>query len=148
MLVLITLACAEPEPAQKPASVAQKEAAPKAEAAPAAAPKPAAAEARSVTAAGLKTELDAKKVPVLVDVRTPGEYGGGHVPGAKSIPIDELPSRVSELEAFKTGPVYVICASGGRSARGAALLSSQGFDAVNVSDGTSAWVAAGFPVER
>jgi rhodanese-related sulfurtransferase len=103
---------------------------------------------RNVTASQLKAALDAKSVPLLVDVRTTSEFEGGHVPGAKNIPIDELGGRVSELAAFHNGPIYVICASGGRSARGAALLATQGYDAVNVSDGTSGWVAAGLPVEQ
>lgn len=41
----------------------------------------------------------------LVDVRTSGEYRTGHVPGARSIPLNELPERLSELE--KDTPAFV-----------------------------------------
>ncbi len=58
-------------------------------------------------------DADAAGVNV-VDVREPGEYVAGHVPGARLVPMGQLPSRVDELRA--DGPVYVVCASGGRSA--------------------------------
>lgn len=41
----------------------------------------------------------------LIDVRTPGEYRAGHVPGARLIPLNELPERLSELE--KDTPAFV-----------------------------------------
>jgi rhodanese-related sulfurtransferase len=44
--------------------------------------------------------------------------------------------------------VVLVCASGGRSARAAQMLSEQGVRAVNVLGGTNAWVAAGLAVER
>jgi rhodanese-related sulfurtransferase len=45
-------------------------------------------------------------------------------------------------------PVHIICQSGGRSARATATLTAHGYDAVNVEGGTSAWIAAGNPVDR
>ena len=50
---------------------------------------------------------------VVVDVREPGEYVAGHVPGAVLMPMGQLPTRLSEIP--KGLPVYVICASGNRS---------------------------------
>lgn len=49
----------------------------------------------------------------VVDVREPFEYVGGHVPGARLVPVGQLPSRVRELPRDER--VYVICASGNRS---------------------------------
>ena len=86
-------------------------------------------------------------VPVLVDVRTKGEFDGGHVPGALHIPLQELGARVGELEPWRDGPVYLICQSGGRSASAQGMLIEAGFAAVNVLGGTGAWKAAGYPVE-
>lgn len=80
----------------------------------------------------------------VIDVREPAEYVGGHVPGAVSIPMGRLPSRTSELDHSR--PVYVICASGGRSGAMADYLARAGFDARSVAGGTSAWIAAGRPV--
>jgi rhodanese-related sulfurtransferase len=81
---------------------------------------------------------------LVVDVREPDEYTAGHVPGAVNIPLGVLPVRTGELP--KNGRVFVVCASGGRSAQGAQLLSSAGLDAVNVLGGTGAWTRAGHPV--
>ncbi|MGO4340558.1 rhodanese-like domain-containing protein [Phycicoccus sp. Soil748] len=80
----------------------------------------------------------------VIDVREPGEYVGGHVPGAVLMPMGQLPSRTSELDRTRT--VYVICASGNRSGAMTDYLAHSGFDALSVAGGTSAWVSAGRPV--
>jgi rhodanese-related sulfurtransferase len=105
------------------------------------------ATSRNIDVAELSASLAAGNVPVLVDVRTPGEYASGHVAGAVNIPVDELAGRLQELEQFRQGDVYLICRSGGRSARAAASLTASGFDTVNVEGGTAAWIGAGLPVE-
>ncbi len=80
----------------------------------------------------------------VIDVREPGEYLSGHVPGARLLPMGQLASRLSELDREQT--VYVVCASGNRSKSMASLLAQQGFDTVNVAGGTSAWIQSGRPV--
>ena len=80
----------------------------------------------------------------VIDVREPMEYVSGHVPGAVLIPMGQLPARVGEVP--NDGPVYVVCASGNRSHAVAEFLVHQGYDAVNVSGGTQAWVRSGRPV--
>lgn len=113
-------------------------------------PAPAAAPAvavRSIDVAALKQAKDAGTVPVLVDVRTPGEFASGHVPGAQNIPLDTLSGKMAELEAWKSGEVYVICQSGGRSAQASSSLAKAGFHTVNIQGGTAAWKAAGYPTE-
>jgi len=82
----------------------------------------------------------------VVDVREPGEYAGGHVPGATLAPMGELPSRLTELP--KDRPVYVICASGNRSLSMTSVLIRAGHDAYSVSGGTGAWAHAGHPIAR
>jgi rhodanese-related sulfurtransferase len=84
--------------------------------------------------------------PVIIDVREPFEYVSGHAPAAASIPLGELVARVEELDRDDT--VYVICESGGRSAQAVEWLNTQGFDAVNVEGGTSAWRNSGLPVKK
>jgi len=81
---------------------------------------------------------------VVVDVREPVEYVGGHVPGATLVPMGELTSRLFELP--KDGPIYLICASGNRSLSTARYLVRAGYDAHSVIGGTSAWARAGHPV--
>ncbi|MCO4744805.1 MAG: rhodanese-like domain-containing protein [Proteobacteria bacterium] len=102
---------------------------------------------RNVDVAQLKADLDAGKVPMLVDVRTAGEYAGGHVPGAVNIPVDQIAKRTSEITVDDGAEVYLICKSGGRSASAASTLSGLGFATVNVSGGTGAWIGAGNAVE-
>lgn len=84
--------------------------------------------------------------PVIIDVREPFEYVAGHAPTAASIPLGELVARVEELDRDDT--VYVICESGGRSGQAVEWLNTQGFDAVNVEGGTSAWRNSGLPVTK
>ena len=94
-------------------------------------------------------DLEAGKVPLLLDVRTDEEYAAGHVAQARQIPLDTLESRLAELEAHKGAEIYVICQSGvrsGRSERASQLLLSKGFTPVNVEGGVGAWVNAGMPV--
>ena len=63
---------------------------------------------------------------LVVDVRTPGEYQGGHVEGALNIPVQELESRLGELKDKKRS-IVVYCASGMRSASAARILTTAGF---------------------
>lgn len=81
----------------------------------------------------------------LVDVRQPDEWEEFRAPGAQLIPLGELPERVEEVPT--DGTVYVICKSGGRSAKAVEYLRTQGVDAVNVAGGSLAWREAGNPVE-
>jgi len=80
----------------------------------------------------------------LVDVRTAGEYVGGHVPGATLLPLDELGARHTEVPTDRE--VYVICHVGSRSAAAVAALNRAGYRTVNVAGGTAAWLEAGYPV--
>ena len=82
----------------------------------------------------------------VFDVREPDEYEEAHVPGVRLVPLAEVPDRVDEFPT--SGDVYVICKSGGRSARAVEFLRSQGVDAVNVAGGTMAWIESGKPVDR
>ncbi len=66
------------------------------------------------------------------------------MPGAL-VPLGLVPERVRDLP--RNEPVYVICASGGRSAQAAQYLHGAGFDARPVAGGTSAWTRSGRPVE-
>lgn len=102
----------------------------------------------SVSVEDLNAKMAAEKGIVLLDVRTPQEFASGHVPGAQSIPLSSLSTRIDELSVDQATPVYLICQSGGRSARATNILRKKGYTAINVSGGTSAWNASGFPIDR
>ena len=77
----------------------------------------------------------------LLDVREPDEWAAGHAPTARLLPMSELIERIDELP--DDDPLYVVCRSGGRSARVVASLAAQGYPAVNVDGGMQAWSAQG-----
>ena len=77
----------------------------------------------------------------LLDVREPDEWAAGHAPTARLLPMSELIERIDELP--DDDPLYVVCRSGGRSARVVAYLAAQGYPAVNVDGGMQAWSAQG-----
>ena len=64
----------------------------------------------------------------IIDVRTPGEFSGGHIQGSLNIPLDRLPQQLSKLNKQK--PVITCCASGMRSASAKQLLQANGFNEV------------------
>lgn len=68
---------------------------------------------------------------VLVDVRSPQEFGSGHLPNAVNVPVDELADRIDEIRGYAQ-PVIVYCASGMRSNRAAGIL--RGAEVADVHD--------------
>ena len=91
--------------------------------------------------------VPASEVPedaVVLDVREDDEWVTGHIDGATHIPMGEVPARLEELP--EADPLYVTCRGGGRSARVAAWLTANGYDAVNVGGGMGEWEAAGRPM--
>lgn len=77
----------------------------------------------------------------LLDVREADEWAAGHAPGARHLPMSELTARLHELP--DDDPLYVVCRSGGRSARVVAYLANQGYPAVNVGGGMLSWAGQG-----
>ena len=65
----------------------------------------------------------------VVDVRSPGEFSTGHVPGAISIPLDEIPARLTELKS-RGKALVLCCASGNRSGQAERYLGHQGLSEV------------------
>lgn len=85
----------------------------------------------------------------VIDVRTPGEYAGGHVPGALNIPLDQIRRALPDIRhAADRGDVLVVCASGARSENACRVLADNGIDTATLSGGTGAWAAAGHDLQR
>jgi glyoxylase-like metal-dependent hydrolase (beta-lactamase superfamily II)/rhodanese-related sulfurtransferase len=103
-------------------------------------------EVPDITTAEAPTWLEQTQAVVL-DVREPGEYAAGHVPGAISIPQADLATRLEAVP--RQAEVLVVCESGVRSARAARFLKQRGFQRItNLVGGTAAWRQAGLPIER
>jgi rhodanese-related sulfurtransferase len=96
------------------------------------------------------TQLINREDALVVDVRDPGEYGAGHILGAKNVPLSRIGAGGAEIAAKrKDKPVIVYSDTGNRSAKAAAALRSQGYaKVVNLSGGLGAWQQAGLPLER
>jgi rhodanese-related sulfurtransferase len=81
----------------------------------------------------------------IVDVRDPGEWSAGHLPGARLVPLDQL--RRNPAAALPRDGVLFVCAAGIRSQAAARIAVSQGLKTVyNLTTGTRGWVKAGFPL--
>jgi rhodanese-related sulfurtransferase len=78
---------------------------------------------------------------LVIDVREPDEYRAGHVPGAQLIPLATIPDHLASFRS--DGPTYVICKAGGRSMRACEIAAGEGYDVVNVTGGTGAWIDSG-----
>lgn len=65
----------------------------------------------------------------IIDVRSKGEFAGGHIKGAINIPLNELASHLKKIRKEK--PVITCCASGMRSGSAKTLLQSNGYEVYN-----------------
>ena len=82
-----------------------------------------------------------QNAPIVVDVRTPGEYKSGAYPDAINIPLDEIPSRYAELGKNAAREIVVYCASGARSAYAENILRQLGYTNVRNGGGLSMMMA-------
>jgi len=81
----------------------------------------------------------------VIDVRDPSEWSGGHIPGARLVPLEQL--RAAPKAALPRDGVLFVCAAGVRSQTAARIAAAQGLTKIyNLSTGTRGWVNAGFPL--
>ena len=86
----------------------------------------------------------AQEGALLLDVRQDDEWTAGHAPGARHVPLADLPDHVESFDADRS--IVVVCRSGGRSARATAFLVEHGLPAVNLAGGMTAWAQEGQPL--
>ena len=89
---------------------------------------------------------DEDKDELLIDVRTKGEFKGGHIKEAENIPLDDIAEAADKLKGI--GTVYVNCGSGVRSCQATEKLEQCGVNVVNVEGGLTAWLRDGFGVTK
>ena len=102
----------------------------------------------SVSIEEIHKKMQSNERVVLLDVRTPQEFGGetGHLEGAILLPVQDLTMRVGELEPFKNDTIFVYCRTDNRSRAAVSILEGRAFKALFMKGGISAWRAAGLPV--
>jgi rhodanese-related sulfurtransferase len=96
----------------------------------------------------LKAALESEQPPLLLDVRSEGEFNGeqGHIAEAVNIPLEEIGTRMDELGDDPEIPLLIVCRTDRRSNQAARQLAGNGFSRVNVvRGGMTAWLARGWP---
>ena len=111
---------------------------------------------REITAADTAQAVKKNPKTLIVDVREPGEWAEGHIPGALHVPRGMLEAK-ADLEYANREPrladrsvsIVVHCASGARSAMAADVLQEMGFsDVKSMAGGIVAWKEQGLPIEK
>ncbi len=108
-------------------------------------------------AAASYTELNAEQAdkilqntnPLILDVRTKGEFQQGYIQGAKLLPVQVLQKDIRKLEDYKDQDILIYCASGNRSTVASRLLIKSGFKKIyNLRYGIFDWTKRGYSVVR
>ena len=103
----------------------------------------------TIAQAVLLDRLNSNQAPMLVDVRTPGEFQNGHLAGAINIPLQELDRRLQELRPYRDTELVLYCESGMRAGYAERMLRQQGFTELRSLEGhMMSWRKAGLPMER
>jgi rhodanese-related sulfurtransferase len=101
-----------------------------------------------IEAVDLKARLDQREPVQLIDVRSAGEYAGGHIAGAINVPINQLRSALPTLALDVQRPVVAICQTAHRSPPAVRVLKQAGFDARQLRGGMISWNRSKFPTTK
>lgn len=94
-------------------------------------------------------QLVNREKAVLIDVCGAEEYAAGHAAGARNVPLADLETRLPTVVKNKALPLVLLCASGARAQRAAAIARKLGYANVQVlAGGLKAWREASLPVEK
>ena len=99
----------------------------------------------------LLQQLRSGRAVTVADVRPTDDYRGpdGRVPGARSVPMDELVARCEELTPHRSEPIVVVSGRGERARTAAVALELAGFtEVVALDGGMRTWIDLGLPVEH
>ncbi|MEU2494150.1 rhodanese-like domain-containing protein [Streptomyces sp. NPDC007883] len=101
------------------------------------------------TALGIDEVRNRLHALTVIDVRTPGEYAGGHLPGALNIPLNRIQQALPDIRhATARGDVLIVCASGARSENACRILADHHVTTATLTGGTAAWAAGGNELRR
>ncbi|WP_319470244.1 rhodanese-like domain-containing protein [uncultured Pseudodesulfovibrio sp.] len=88
----------------------------------------------------LKQMVNENRAPLIIDVRTPGEFDSFHIPGAVNVPYPATLAELASVAPDPTRPVAVVCMTGHRSPPVVSQLQQGGYTHVlNVTWGMAAW---------
>jgi rhodanese-related sulfurtransferase len=105
--------------------------------------------AAAITGEELQARLGTPGAPLVLDVRTVGEYASGHIPGAVHIPHTQIARRLGELGDNRDAEIVVYCTRGPRAYGAEAVLIEAGFTTVRHLQGDiTRWRREGRPIER
>lgn len=92
---------------------------------------------KEITTKKLVEKIKSNEKLNVIDVREDDEVAQGKIPGAKHIPLGEIPERLDEIDKDKH--YFMVCRSGGRSGKAAEFLENKGYNVTNVDGGMLAW---------
>ncbi|MDX2140206.1 MAG: rhodanese-like domain-containing protein [Chloroflexota bacterium] len=101
---------------------------------------------QNVSAQEAHQMINSNRAPFVIDVREPDEFKGGHIQGAKLLPLSELPNRLNDVPKDQT--ILVVCRSGARSSSAARFLAGAGYQVINMRGGMTDWEIARLPIKR
>lgn len=67
---------------------------------------------------------------IIIDVRTSGEFSGGHIKGSSNVPLDQISKEIPALKKLNA-PIITVCRSGNRSGMAKSLLVASGIEVYN-----------------
>ena len=92
-------------------------------------------------------ELQGDTSSVVIDVRSPEEFNGGHIEKSTSLPLEQVESGIESVVPDVNTQIYVFCRSGGRSSMAQMILESKGYKNVkNIVGGILEWKDQGLPL--
>ena len=92
-------------------------------------------------------EFQGETSSVMIDVRSPEEFNGGHVEKSVNLPLEQVEQGIESIVPDKNAQIYVFCRSGGRSSMAQAILADKGYINVkNITGGILEWKDQGLPL--
>jgi rhodanese-related sulfurtransferase len=102
---------------------------------------------RDISPEKVKEAVDKKAEVIVLDVRTPGEYAKGKIPGAINVPVTEVAEKIEQVIPDKNATIYVYCLSATRSPIAVEAMEGLGYKNVfNMSTGLLAWWVYKYPM--
>lgn len=103
---------------------------------------------KTISPQEVKELMDKHEPMVILDVRTPGEFARGKIPGAINLPVDEVAAKIETVVLDKKVPVYVYCLSATRSPIAVQIMENLGYTNVyNMDPGLLGWRAYHYPLD-